>query len=119
MIHTLLKQLRHEHKLTLKQLSEKVGYGTGNLSSYENGKIKASDPTVLRILTRGFSLSESVAKNMLAQWRKTEFTNFYQLAQDSEPFEKEKNISKENLSQFLKENGFDTEEIKNIIQRLK
>jgi len=62
MIHQELKNLRKEHGLTLKALSTKVGYGTGNLSSYENGKLKPKDETIIRILTRGFGMTTTEAK---------------------------------------------------------
>ena len=116
MIHHQLKKLRQERGLTLKELSTKVGYGTGNLSSYENGKLKAKDETVLRILMRGFGMTKKQASIKVAQWRKDELEQTYhlELAQVTTPYNKEKKISPKTLDDFLKQEGFDAKTIQKI-----
>ena len=47
MIHKELKKLREGNNFTLKVLASRVGYGTGNLSSYENGKLKRIDAVLI------------------------------------------------------------------------
>ncbi len=112
-----LKWLRKEAGMTLKQLSEKVGYGTGNLSSYENGKIDAKDPTLLKILTKGFDFSEKKAKIELARWRKEELEKAYhfELAQSAVKYNEGQKKSPQKLRAFLKAEGFDEKAIKKIV----
>ena len=114
MIHDELKKLRKDYDLTLKALSSKVGYGTGNLSSYENGKIKPIDKTVLRILTRGFGISKDEAKARIAFWRKKELEETYhiQLAQLEEPYNPL--VARQTLDQYLESEGLDKESIQKI-----
>lgn len=116
MIHHHLKRLRTENNMTLKELASKVGYGTGNLSSYENGKLKAKDPTLMRILTRGFGMSKREAGTKIAEWRKEELEEVYhlELAQPVIPYNKGKNIQPKSLEDFLKLEGFDNKAIAKI-----
>lgn len=116
MIHHQLKKLRQDRGLTLKELSAKVGYGTGNLSSYENGKLKAKDETILRILMRGFGMTKKEAGIKVAQWRKEELEETYhlELAQTTTPYNKGKRVSSKTLDDFLKEEGFDAKTIQKI-----
>jgi len=112
-----LKRLRKEAGMTLRQLSEKVEYGTGNLSSYENGKIGATDSTYLRILIKGFDFSEDKAKIELARWRKEELEETYhlELAQPVVAFNEGKKKSPQKLKAFLEGQGFDVEAIEKIV----
>lgn len=121
LIHHHLKQLRENAGMTLKQLSTKVGYGTGNLSSYENGKLNAKDETVIRILTRGFDFSEKEAKVRVAEWRKEELETTYhlELAQPSVEYNHGKKKSSQNLKAFLKAEGFDAKAIRKIVDEAK
>ncbi len=115
-IHNELKKLRAENNFTLKALASKVGYGTGNLSSYETGKLKAKDPTLIRILTRGYGLTKNEAGVRVAEWRKAELEETYhlELAQTPVAYNKGKNIPKKTLDDFLKEEGFDQKAIDKI-----
>ena len=112
MIHDELKRLRKENNFTLKELAYKVGHGTGNLSSYENGRLGPKDPTVLRIITRGYDMSQTEAKKELALWRKKEVEEIYapQLAQKSASYNKPKTPT-ENLA----EEGLNKADIKKIL----
>ncbi len=114
MIHEELKKLRKNRNLTLKVLSSKVGYGTGNLSSYENGKLKAKDETLLRILTRGYDMSSQEAKTRIAKWRSQEFEETYHipLAQITESYNKGK--TSKTLEEYLVSEGLDKETIAKI-----
>lgn len=116
MIHQELKKLRINNRLTLKELSAKIGYGTGNLSSYENGKLKARDETVIRILTQGYGLTKKEARVKVAEWRKKELEDQYhfELSQVSEPYNKDKKIKPKSLDDFLKDEGFDKKTIEKI-----
>lgn len=116
MIHHQLKKMRQERGLTLKELSTKVGYGTGNLSSYENGKLKAKDETLLRILMRGFGMTKKEAAIKVAEWRKEELEQTYhlELAQTTTPYNKAKRANSKSLDDFLKEEGFDAKTIQKI-----
>lgn len=117
MIHHHLKKLREDNDLTLKELSSRVGYGTGNLSSYENGKLKAKDETLLRILTRGYNFKKANAEVMIAVWRKEEIEELYNLdlAQVTEGFNKNKKDSPKTIRDFLKAEGFDEPFIEKIV----
>ena len=117
MLHTFLKQLRRDTGLTLQKLSDRVGYGTGNLSSYENGKIKAKDDTLMRILTKGFKLSAKDAKTLIATWRKSEVDENYGFAQETSSYNKE--VNKHDVLSFLKKSGFTKKELQTIEERLK
>ena len=114
MIHNELKKLRKEKDLTLKVLSSKVGYGTGNLSSYENGKINPRDKTLLRILTRGFEMNAEKANSRIALWRKKELEETYniRLAQIDEPYNE--SITSRTLDEYLKAEGLDKDSIQKI-----
>ncbi len=114
MIHDELKKLRKENDLTLKVLSSRVGYGTGNLSSYENGKIQARDKTLFRILTRGFGLSANEAKGLIVIWRKKELEEKYniQLAQPDESYNS--SVTRQTLDKYLASEGLDKDGIKKI-----
>jgi len=120
-IHDHLKKLRQEADLTLKQLSAKVGYGTGNLSSYENGKLKAKDETVIRILMQGFDFSEKNARIKVAQWRKEEIEETYhlELAQPNVEYNVDQKKSPQKLRAFLRAQGFAEEAIKKIVTEAK
>lgn len=106
--------------MTLKQLSEKVGYGTGNLSSYETGKLQAKDNTLRRILMRGFDMSEEEATAIIAKLRKKELEETYKghlsLAQESEKYNEQ--IHKKDLVKFLEEEGYSDEEIEEVLKKL-
>lgn len=114
MIHDELKKLRKERDLILKELSSKVGYGTGNLSSYENGKLKPRDATLIRILTKGFGMSADEAKKQIALWRKKELEESYgiKLSQPDEPYND--SSSHKTLDEYLESEGLDKESIKKI-----
>ncbi len=124
MVYGELKKLRIKHKLTLKALSIKVGYGTGNLSSYENGKIKAKDETFLKILTHGYGMSTKEAKNKIAVWRSKELAEKYNLkiSQNAEPYNGSKDSEKtideiaEELEDALRKKGASEEIIKKFKQ---
>ncbi len=120
MLHEELKKLRHDNKYTLKQLASKVGYGTGNLSSYENGKLKAKDVTVIRILMRGYGLSKKEAKIQVALWRRDDIEETYhvELAQAPASYNKGKK-STQTLSQFLEAEGLDKKAIQEIKKEIK
>ena len=117
MIHHHLKKLREDNDLTLKELSSRVGYGTGNLSSYENGKLKAKDETLLRILTRGYHFSKKDAEIMIAVWRKEETEALYRLhlAQVSGEYNRNNKRTPKSLEDFLKAEGFDKSVIEKIM----
>jgi len=118
-IYEHLKKLRQETNQTLQKLADKVGYGTGNLSSYETGKLKAKDPTIIRILTKGYGMTQEKAKQKLAMWRKEEIETQYnlQLAQNTTSYnEKTKKVS---LDDFLKNEGLSSEEVKAIKMKIK
>lgn len=117
MIHHHLKKLREGNHLTLKELSSRVGYGTGNLSSYENGKLKAKDETLLRILTRGYHFKKKDAEIMIAVWRKEEIEELYRLhlAQVTGKYNQNKRKPPKNLEDFLKAEGFDKKFIEKIM----
>ncbi len=119
MVHDELKRLRKENNFTLKELSYKVGYGTGNLSSYENGRLAPKDPTVLRMLTRGYDLSQKEAKNELALWRQMEVQEIYsnQLSQKPNGYNKEPRPK--NIAQMLAEEGLAKADIRKIITTIK
>jgi hypothetical protein len=106
--------------MTLKQLSAKVGYGTGNLSSYETGKLQAKDATLQRILTRGFDMTENKALTCIAQWRKKSLEKTYQgilsLAQSDTPYNE--NIPKKDVVQYLKDEGHSPQEIEEILKKM-
>ena len=114
MIHKELKKLREGNNFTLKVLASRVGYGTGNLSSYENGKLKAKDETLLRILMRGYKMNKKEAKERIALWRKKELEETYrlQLAQATEPYNKKKKTF--TLDDYLQLEGLDDETIQKI-----
>lgn len=104
---------------TLAQLSEKVGYGVGNLSSYETGKLQPRDPTILRILTLGYEYSKKMAQAKLSYWRIQEVSDKYfngsqlKLAQsedDAGPLSP--------LDFYLQEEGLDEKEILDIKNRI-
>ncbi len=103
MIHKELKRLRAVHQYTLKELSSKVGYGTGNLSSYENGKLQARDETLMRMLTRGYDMSKEEAKARIAMWRRQELESRYKtaLAQAEEKYNEKPMLSLEAVAAYL------------------
>ena len=120
MIHKHLMQLRKQHGMTLKDLSDKVGYGTGNLSSYEHGRLRAKDPTVLRILVRGYDLSKDEAKQTLALWRKEEVEQAYRIPLAQAGADYNSGAPKKTLEQFLKEEGLSARtiaQIKKLVQQ--
>lgn len=108
MIHEELKKLREKNNLTLKELESRVGYGTGNLSSYENGKLKAQDATLVRILTQGYKMGKKEAKIMIALWRKEEFEREYglYLSQRTAPYNRSSKSFK-SLEEYLLKEGLD------------
>lgn len=112
-----LKNLRGKRKMTLNQLSEKVGYGTGNLSSYETGKLEPKDTTLLRILTRGYDFSVREAKNLLAHWRQLEVSAKYDLtgniAQSVADYNA-RGTKHLTLEEFLRQEGLDDSSAKKI-----
>lgn len=112
MIHHELKKLRISHKYTLKELSSKVGYGTGNLSSYETGRLKARDATLVRMLTKGYGYSEDEALALIGSWRKEEVEDSYELALAQGI--KKKNKKKLTLDVLLKAEGLTAEAIKKV-----
>jgi len=106
MVHKELKRLRKINNFTLKELSSRVGYGTGNLSSYENGKLKARDATLMRILTRGYNMSKEEAKARIAMWRRNELLSKYKvLASDVEGYNKIKVVELKKVMAYLKKQG--------------
>ncbi len=108
-----LKKLRRHHNLTLKELSSKIGYGTGNLSSYENGKLQAKDPTLLRILTRGYQMSKAQAQEQLAQWRLEEVQEHYgihDLAQPKVAYESG------SIEEQLVKNGLNKNQVQQVLK---
>lgn len=117
-----LKRLRKDNNLTLKELSSRVGYGTGNLSSYENNKLRARDATLIRILTKGYFMSKKKAKQVIASWRQAELEETYKvkLAQVSPPYNpKEK---KRPLVRLLEEEGLNRKsivQVKKLIEKLR
>ena len=111
-IHDQLKKLRLKTKMTLENLSNKVGYGTGNLSSYETGKIKPKDATLKRILVQGYEKTKKEAVEIIAMWRKKELEKQYNLSQNTEKYNSPQ--KKKSLDEFLKEEGFDKKTIQKI-----
>lgn len=119
MVHKELKKLRKQHDLTLKELSSRVGYGTGNLSSYENGRLHAKDETVIRILTRGYTMSREEAKARLAMWRRQEVENKYKasLAEVEERFNEELPwVERHKVVVYLKEQGVSPTVIEGVLK---
>lgn len=119
-IHQQLRKLRKQWALTLQSLSTKVGYGTGNLSSYETGKLKPEDKTVLRILMRGYEFSLEKAKLILAQWRMEEMGTKYGLpaiAQDTEGYNARS--TKQSIDEYLRSSGYTDSEIEKIKKEIK
>ena len=114
MIHDELKKLRKERDLTLKVLSSNAGYGTGNLSSYENGKLKPRDKTLLRILTRGFGMTMTEANARIALWRRGEFEEVYKVQLGQMPDSYNPDKTPKTLDEYLKSEGLDKESIKKI-----
>lgn len=112
MIHHELKKLRILNKYTLKELSSKIGYGTGNLSSYETGRLKARDATLVRMLTKGYGYSKAESLALIGTWRKEEVEDSYELglAQGI----KKKNKKKITLEVLLKAEGLTDESIKKV-----
>ena len=94
-----------------------MGYGTGNLSSYETGKLKAKDATLIRILTKGYGITKKEAGIRVAEWRKAELEETYhlELSQSSVPYNKGKKGQPKTLDDYLKEEGFD----KKVIEKIK
>jgi len=122
MIYTHLKLLRKQNQITLQQLSEKVGYGVGNLSSYENGKLNAKDQTLLRILMKGFDLEKKEAKKIIAEWRQEEFEEKYgskietiKLAQEGTPYNQN---TTEQIHALLSKEGLSNEEIEKVLTEI-
>ena len=119
-IHEHLKKLRRDTGQTLQELADKVGYGTGNLSSYETGKLQAKDLTLIRILTRGYDLTAEEAKEQIATWRREEIETKYNLplAQSTTPYnQKSEKIS--SLEQALSNEGLNKQEIEVIKSKIK
>ena len=116
MLHQELKILRHKNRLTLKELSSRVGYGTGNLSSYENGRLHAKDATVLRILTRGYRMTRKEAQTTLALWRTEEVEDNYklQLAQAGSAFNKGRRVR--TLEEALIAEGLNRKEVEKVLK---
>ncbi len=112
MIHHELKKLRIANKYTLKELSSKVGYGTGNLSSYETGRLKARDATLVRMLTKGYGYSAEEALALIGAWRKEEVEDSYELSL-AQGITK-KNNKKTTLDVLLKAEGLTAEAIKKV-----
>ena len=119
MIHIFLKKMRRENNMTLQQLADKVGYGTGNLSSYETGRLRAKDATVLRILTRGFDMTESQARTKLSEMRQAEFQSHYgnTLSQSTKEYNNTSVTQKEVL-QYLIDHGITEKEVHEILKKL-
>lgn len=120
MIAPSLREMRLKSHMTLQQLSVKVGYGTGNLSSYETGKLRAKDATLLRILTKGFDMTEGEALSMVAFWRKKTLEEAYKgvlsLAQTETPYNE--HIPKKEVVRFLKEEGYSSAKIDEILEKI-
>lgn len=120
MIAHQLKKLRKSHDLTLKVLADRVGYGTGNLSSYENGRLNPKDSTLLKILMKGFRFKEKEARVAIAEWRR-EHVNFkyaLDLNQHTDPYQS----GQKTLDDLLADEGLNEEGIrliKNEINKLK
>ena len=111
-IYKHLKLLRQKNKKTLQQLSDKIGYGTGNLSSYETGKLQAKDNTLLKILTKGFDMTENKALSLIGKWRQEELEDKYNLSLS------QNTTSYNYLDNYLKQEGLNTEEIKEIKNKI-
>ena len=119
MIHIFLKKMRKENNMTLQQLANKVGYGTGNLSSYETGRLRAKDATVLRILTRGFDMTESQARTKLSEMRQAEFQSHYghTLSQSTKEYNK-KPLTQKEVLQYLIDRGLTEKEVQKVAKKL-
>ena len=103
MIHDELKKLRKIHDFTLKELSSRVGYGTGNLSSYENGKLRARDLTLARILVQGYAMSKEEAMARIAMWRREEVASKYKMiASPSEDYNEFRLVELKKVEEYLK-----------------
>ena len=110
--------MRENRDYTLKELAFKLGTGsrgTGNLSNYENGKKKATDKTLFKILTKGYEMSKEEAEIEIAMWRMKEVQETYhlELAQASKPYNIDKKTPK-TLVEFLKAEGLKKEAIDRI-----
>jgi transcriptional regulator with XRE-family HTH domain len=109
-----LKAERRRVSYTLIQLSEKVGYGAGNLSSYETGKLKPRDPTILRILTLGYKYSQKTARAKLAHWRIQEVYAEYTQDLNLKISQNERIESFGLLDFYLQEEGLNKKEVFDI-----
>lgn len=105
------------HGFTLKELSSRVGYGTGNLSSYENGKLRARDATLMRILTRGYSMSKEEAKARIAMWRRDEVASKYKVvASSGENYNELKLVELKKVAEYLRKQGVSEKIIEGLNQ---
>lgn len=101
-----LRRLRKEFSYTLIMLDDKLHYGTGNFSNYENGKSNPTDATLLKILTKGYNYTKEQSQEIIRLWRKEEFDSNYdktkgtqkKISQESEAYNK---IDKKNFEYFL------------------
>lgn len=79
MVWKYLKQIRKKNKMTLMQLADKVWYWAWNLSNYENDKLKAKDPTLIRILTKWYWMSRFDSKKLIWKWKAREIRDNYRV----------------------------------------
>ena len=122
MVHDRLKELRQKRGYTLKELSSYTGDGTGNLSSYENGRLHARDETLRRLLESGYQMSKKEAQQTIAVWRQEELEEKYapQLAQNSKPYNASKKTG-DLLDQYLSQQKLtpkDTKKIKDEVMKM-